>query len=300
MNVLAALAWGLGGGLLVWLLSTTLITRWPSLQVPLRGLALLIWAWFGWTALVLAFQRYILYPAPSGAGPRPQITGALQLDVPYAEGPIEGWLVPGQGVTARTPGPVIIYTHGNAELAEHTLEWLRPYRARGWSVALLEYRGYGRVPGRPSQAHIVADAVKFYDQLAAHPLIDPQRVVFHGRSLGGGVAVALHAQRPAAALILESTFTSVRAFAAQFFAPEFLVLDPWPTLEVLQSAEVPVLIFHGTQDTVIPVAHGHALARAARHGTYIERTCGHNDCPSDAPYWQAIDTHLAQVRPHAR
>ncbi|GJQ28773.1 MAG: alpha/beta hydrolase [Phycisphaerae bacterium] len=240
----------------------------------------------------MLFPRQYTHLRPNTTPP----TGAESLWITLPDGArVEGWFRPGNGRSASSPGPALLYCHGNAELIDDNTEYLRAYAARGLSVLLIEYPGYGRSQGEPSQDSITAAGVAFFDLLAARPEVDPARLVIHGKSLGGGVAAQIAARRPAAALILESTFTSVAAFAGEYFMPQWLVKHPFRTDEVLRGFDRPVLIFHGTQDEIIPVAHGRALASIRPDATYLETPGGHNDYPPDPnAYWAGIDGFLAQ------
>lgn len=206
---------------------------------------------------------------------------------------VEGWFAPGRGCTPAAPGPAVIYCHGNAELIDDNTDYIRAYTTRGVSILLIEYPGYGRSTGTPSQGSITDAGVKFYDSLAARPEVDPARIVLHGKSLGGGVAAQLLAKRPAAAVILESTFTSVASFAGDYYMPQFLVRHPFRTDDVLKRSKAPVLLFHGRDDEIIPVAHGRALAALRPDAIYVETDGHHNDYPPDPrAYWSEIEKFL--------
>jgi fermentation-respiration switch protein FrsA (DUF1100 family) len=152
-------------------------------------------------------------------------------------------------------------------------------------VLIVEYPGYGIAEGSPSQDSITNAVVAGYDWLRSRSEIDGARIVGYGRSLGGGAVAQLAARRPLAALILESSFTSVRAFARQYLAPGILVRDPFDTLEALATYRRPLLVLHGARDTIAPPAHGRTLAAAVPGATFVEMPCGHNDC--ERP-WAAI------------
>ena len=172
------------------------------------------------------------------------------------------------------------------------------YGKIGVSVFLPEYRGYGRSAGKPSEKEIAADMIRFYDLLIRRADVDPSRIVFHGRSVGGGVAADLATRRTPAALILESTFSSIAAMALKFGAPPFLLKHPFRTDRVVEGLDVPMLIFHGTRDTVVPVSHGRRLHKLARGSTYVEYNSDHNDFPGEGneeAYWREIQAFL--VRP---
>ena len=230
-------------------------------------------------AMVLGLQRPVTYPRPPRPSAAPALpAGALQVWL----GPNRDWeawlLQPSAGTRAA---PLIIYTHGNGELIDH---WLAPFAAMtdaGVAVLLVEYPGYGRSGGRPTHASITSAIIAAYDFARGRPEIDVQRIVAYGRSLGGAAACALAAERPVAALILESTFTSM-ADLMPWFVPRALVLDPFDSLAVIAAGAPPVLVLHGVRDRVIPFAHGEMLARAA--GTEpIPLPCGHNRCPRQWP-----------------
>ena len=159
-------------------------------------------------------------------------------------------------------------------------------------MLLLEYPGYGRSEGRPSQRSIT-EAILAADAWARQqPRIDASRIIPYGRSLGGSAAAILAAERPAPALILESAFTSARAFARQFGAPGFLVRDPLDTLAAVGRFRGPVLVLHGDHDEIVPLDHGRTLAAASPRATFRPLPCGHNDCPRPwAEVRRFLDVH---------
>ena len=95
------------------------------------------------------------------------------------------------------------------------------------------------------------------------------------------------------ALILKSTFISIRSMASTFFVPGFLAKDPFDNLTVVKSYSKPVLIIHGKYDEIIPYSHGVALYKAAKNGKMITYDCGHNDCPPNwEVFWRDIELFL--------
>jgi fermentation-respiration switch protein FrsA (DUF1100 family) len=147
------------------------------------------------------------------------------------------------------------------------------------SILLVEYPGYGRSSGTPSEASIARAMVAAYDWAPRGPASTAARILGWGRSLGGGAICALARERPLAALVLESTFTSVHAIARQLFGvPGFLVRDRFDNLEVVRG-------FRGADPAVprrtrpsIPLEHARALHAAAAHSELHVLPCGHNDC----------------------
>ena len=228
-----------------------------------------------WTLLFFV-QRSLIYPRPALATvpSRPADAEEVWLDLP--SGRTEAWLLPARG-TARGPAPVLLFAHGNAELIDHWADAFEPARARGLAVLLVEYPGYGRSAGVPTQSTIAAAMAAAYDWVATRPSLDPVRIVAYGRSLGGGAVSTLVPERRPVALILESAFTDTRRFARNVGAPALLVRDQFDNRAALLKYHGPVLVLHGEHDDIVPVEHGEALAAAA--GVELHRMpCGHNDC----------------------
>jgi uncharacterized protein len=242
-----------------------------------------------WIGLLFVAQRRLLY-FPRRAVDAPSGERLQVVPLTTSAGPVEAIYLP--AISSHDgPFPLLIFTHGNAELAD---DWVKPFEiVRLWecAVLLVEYPGYGRSAGAPTEVSIVETILAAYDWARTRPEIDSSRIVPYGRSLGGGAATRLAKERPVAALILESTFTSIRAFAPRYFAPGFIVRDVFDNIAGLQRYRGPLLIIHGAYDATVPVAHGRALAAAVKEAEYIELPCGHNDCPLQ---WRVIHTFLAK------
>ncbi len=250
-----------------------------------------------WYATLYFYQDRMLFPADLAPPPMPGAPrNTTVLTIPAdGGGKVEAWLLPAPNANADRPAPLVIYFHGNAELIDFQDEIAGGYRRLGFAVLLPEYRGYGRSAGRPSQTAIVADAVQFLDEALKRPDVDRARVVIHGRSVGGGVAAQVAARRRPAAMILESTFTSIGSMARGYGGPAFLARHPFRTDRILPTLNVPLLLFHGTRDSIIPVAHGRKLHALVPQATYVEYDCDHNDFPgrgNDKAYWQTIERFL--------
>jgi fermentation-respiration switch protein FrsA (DUF1100 family) len=255
-----------------------------------RRIAVRILAWYlVWICMALVLQRAVLFPrsyAQTMDSPGEGVVGLEQIWLETDEGNVEGWFVPGRGVTADRPGPLVIYAHGNAEVIDYFPYVLAPYTARGVSLMLIEFRGYGRSAGSPSQKRITEDYVHFYDLIATRPEVDRDRIIFHGRSVGAGVVCSLARHRSPAMMILQSPFSSVRSMMARYLVPPFLCLDPFDNAAVVRQFDGPILIMHGRRDEVIPFAHGRSLHALATAGVFSEFDCGHNDFPTDSDrYW---------------
>ena len=249
------------------------------------------------TALLLAviggllyLQQWGTFPAPPAASQRPEALAAAHgedfwFDVDGTR--VEAWLLPG---AAPGPAPLLVYTHGNGELIDFWADRFEPIRAAGIHVLLVEYPGYGRSGRRPTEQRITATLLAAFDRVAADPRVDAKRIIGHGRSLGGGAIAQLAARRPLAALILESTFTSVTDMVRGHGVPDWLIIKRFDTRAVLSGYHGPVLILHGSHDVNVPVANAHALKAVAPNAALHLLDCGHNDCP---PQWELVLSFLA-------
>lgn len=266
----------------------------PAPTGPLRTAA-------KWTLIVLALlaayaiipgmflEDMMLFPrqyAPR-APARPPYPGSVLLTRDIGGGEkVEAIFVP---ATSRS-APLVVYFHGNAEIQDLQPHIVDGYGRLGFNVLLPEYRGYGRSGGQPSQETIRSDATHFVDEASKLPSVAPERLVIHGRSLGGGAAADLARVRPPQAMVLESTFLSVPAMAWGIGIPGFMAKNKFLTDEVVKAASFPMLIFHGDVDDVIPVSHGRKLRDLNPRVTYVEYHCAHNDFPgaNDDDYWNRI------------
>ncbi len=251
-------------------------------MIKIAGLILLIYVFY--SGFLFLIQRKIMFPGymidlpPKG---EVNVPGMEKIWLKIGGEKIESWYlqpITKQGVQSA---PAVIFAHGNGELIDFWPNELNRFTNLGIGVLLVEYPGYGRSTGPQSQSSITEAFVTAYDTLCARADVEASKIILVGRSLGGGAVCALAAKRPAAALILMSTFTSARSFAKKYLIPGFLARDPFDNLFVVRSFYGPVLIMHGKRDEVIPYKHGLALHRVAKNGKMITYDSGHNDSPPD-------------------
>jgi pimeloyl-ACP methyl ester carboxylesterase len=259
----------------------------------------ILWPLLLYTAycgLLFLLQRQIMFPRyqiPQPVQDGQPIAGLEKFWLDTDSGKVEAWFIPPDNYQSATPAPVVIFGHGNGELIDFWPEELRKFNRLGVAVIMVEYPGYGRSAGTPTEQSITHTFVAAYDMLISRKDVDPSRIIFLGRSLGGGAVCALARHKPSAALILMSTFTSANSFAKKFLVPPFMVRDPFDNLTVVKNYPNPVLIIHGKHDTIIPYAHGKALHQAAKKGEMITYNAGHNDCPPDwNVFWRDVEGFL--------
>ena len=271
--------------------------RWRLRRILARIPVYLAIAWVTWCAAIYFFQDKLVFPRDLAPQPAParDVLPQNVIAVTTEDGrSVEGWFTPARGATASQPAPAVLSFHGNAEIIDFQDRVPPLWRQLGVSLLMSEYRGYGRAKhaGVPSQDALVADGVRFYDELIKRPDVDRSRIIIHGYSLGGGVAAQVAARRKPAALILEATFTSMADFAWGYGVPPFLSRHPFHTDEVLPQLGVPIFISHGRADSIVPVSHGRRLHAIVPDSTYVELDCGHLDLPGDGPN----DAYREQIR----
>ena len=262
------------------------------------GWAILLYAIY--CAVLFAFQRQMIFPrglVPPGQFSVPDNLIVEKIWLNTADGSvIESWYLPPVATTASTRSPAVIFAHGNAELIDFCSSEMLPFTTLGIGVLLVEYPGYGRSSGTPSQKNITAALETAYDVLTAREDIDPSKIIFYGRSIGGGAVCALAAARPAAAMILTSTFISIQAMAVKYLVPGFLIKDPFDNLTVVRNFPGPIMIVHGRYDEIIPFRHGEMLRQAAKQSYFVAYDCGHNDCPPDwIIFWKDVEKFLHEA-----
>ena len=233
-------------------------------------------------SLVLIFfgQRRLIFPGSSAEGAGPEAVGGERVWLEDGAGRTEAWWLPAR--RGAEGGSLLLYAHGNGELIDHWAEAFEPARVRGVAVLLVEYPGYGRSGGSPSEHSIRTTMAAAFDHAVRERGIAPARIVGWGRSLGGGAVCALAQERPLAALVLESTFVSIVSMAQRMGLPallaRLLVRDGFDNLNALRRFAGPVLLLHGTRDDLIPPAEAEALHDAAPGAELHWLPCGHNDC----------------------
>ncbi len=171
---------------------------------------------------------------------------------------LSAWFMP-----ANAPKGALLYLHGNSG---NLCDWIHAvdrYVWAGYHVLLVDYRGYGRSEGKPTEKGLYLDTEAAWDWISKRAAAERLDTFVLGKSLGSGVAthLAAHvasARSPMAGLILDSPFTSMREVVALHAKPlpRLLVPKMFESLAKFPGISAPTLILHGDDDTLIPVSHG--------------------------------------------
>ncbi len=237
-------------------------------------------------------------PATLEATPADVQLAYEEIWLPVGDGQIHSWWIP-----AAAGSPIILYLHGNGSNLGDLINRARRFHQWGYGVLLIDYRGYGRSSGPfPNEARVYEDAEAAWRYLSEQAPAD--RIVLYGRSIGGAIAVHLASQHPeAAGLILESSFTSLQAVVgrsplAAIFPLDRLINQRFDSLSKVRSLPAPLLLLHGTADTVVPADMSQTLYDAAPGPKTLLWIDGadHNNLPElgGDRYAEAIQTFVAQ------
>ena len=173
---------------------------------------------------------------------------------------IDAWYVP------RTDSPyALLFLHGNSDNLSDIVPTLRFFHRMGLNTLAIDYRGYGRSGGSPSERGTLLDAEAAWNHLLADRGFSGDHVVVLGRSLGGAVAAWLASRHRPAGVVLESTFSDLPTLARQqypYLPVGLLLRHRYPTIERIPSIEAPILVVHSRDDEVIPFAHAERLLAA--------------------------------------
>lgn len=240
---------------------------------PSRGAAFLLLACLAGCANGMFYQ-----PAREAAG-SPASFGLAYEEVSFRSRDgtaLSGWFVPAVGKAKGT----VVHFHGNAENMASHFSYVNWLPSEGFNVFTFDYRGYGASEGTPDRRGVFEDCIAAVEAVRSRPGVDPDALLLLGQSLGGANAAALAGEGRGAGVIavaIDSAFHSYRLIARDKIRDiPVLSLLRWPLSFLVVTdghspgpvvgriSPVPLLIFHGTDDAVVPFRHGQMLFEAAK------------------------------------
>lgn len=255
-------------------------------------------------SLALALYAY-LYFAQEGLIFKPQNTGRdvyrIRAGYPAAEAVsvrtsdnivLRGWFLKNPEMEKA---PMLVYFAGNADEASEFLSdsvWIK-----GWSLLLMNYRGYGLSEGRPAEKDLFNDAVLVYDLFSRRNDVDASKIVALGRSLGTGVAVYLAHERPLKGVILVSPYDSIKSVAQEIhpYAPvSLLIKHPFDALSLAPAVKTTLLAFVAADDDTIRPHHSMRLIKSwgGKSIVKIIDGAGHNSILESGEYRKGVQGFL--------
>lgn len=174
---------------------------------------------------------------------------------------------------------IVLFLHGNAGNLKtwftHADFWL----STGYDVLMPDYRGFGKSTGHiESESQLNDDVLRAWNFVA--PNYKNKKHVIYGRSLGTGLATKLATEVPTDLVVLVSPYESMTKIAKKYYpwVPSFVLRYPLPTEEMLPGVRSKILLIHGTDDQLIPVAHSRNLQKLNPNAHLVEIPgAGHGD-----------------------
>ncbi|MCB0543269.1 MAG: alpha/beta hydrolase [Saprospiraceae bacterium] len=192
---------------------------------------------------------------------------------------------------------VVLYFHGNRDNLRRWGAMHRDFTPLGYDFLAPDYRGYGKSTGEPDEQHYYKDALLIYKWLRKKYL--PEEIVLYGRSLGTAMATYLAARAEARMLVLETPFDNIQGLLSSHLRsnePPFEPAFRFPNDRYLREARLPVLIFHGTRDRVVPYASAANLKPLLKPGDEFVTIDGgsHNNLGEYQEYREHLQRWLRQ------
>lgn len=247
--------------------------------------------WFERTSLFHPERELTFHPA--GAGMK-----YVDLTLTASDGvAINAWHLPG-----KAGAPTLLFLHGNGGNLSHRVEKLKLLTRSGAEVLIIDYRGYGKSSGVPTEKGTYRDAEAAYLYLTKDLSRQPRSIFLYGESLGAAIAVDLARRRPVAGVILESPFTSILDMAAEVIAwypARWLSTFRYDSAAKIAEVNAPLLILHSPFDATVPYRMGRRLFELAREPkVFFDLKGGHNDGyeMSGEAYLKAVESFVDRHR----
>jgi hypothetical protein len=221
----------------------------------------------GVVGMFWAFQRSMMYfpdisPVPSADE---ALSGGQEVYLQTSDGlALEAWFAPPDPQVEDRELAVLV-APGNAANRYNRVGLAEALQAQGFSVLLMDYRGYSTNPGRPTQEGLIRDGLAAVEALEEQGF-SPERTIYFGESLGGGVVAALLTERPPAGVVFRSPFTELADVGRHHYPwlPVRTILrDKFPVIDHVREAQVPISVIRARYDSVVPTELSAQVAEAA-------------------------------------
>jgi len=148
---------------------------------------------------------------------------------------------------------VVLYFHGNKQNIERYAKFATNFTRKGYEVWMEDYPGFGKSTGSRTEEKLYRQAMLIYQ--LANTRYKSENVVLYGKSFGTGIASYLASEKECQQLILETPYYSIPDLFSSYapiYPAALMAKYSIPVNEYLQKVKVPITIFHGTSDEVIP------------------------------------------------
>jgi uncharacterized protein len=262
-------------------------------------LFIVITAWILLSLLIYFYQPKLIYFPHKEVEATPEFI-SLDYDnitlTTIDEVELNAWWIPHPDARAT-----LLFLHGNAGNISHRLDSINIFHQLGLSVLIIDYRGYGKSNGTPSEQGTYIDAETAWTYLTQKQNIPSNNIIIFGRSLGGAVATWLAEKYNSTGLIIESSFTSIADIGKHYYPylpTSLLARIKYPSKNRISNVKSSILFIHSRNDEIIPFEHGQLLFEAASESkTFLEINGGHNDgfITSGDKYSNGIEIFISNI-----
>jgi len=248
------------------------------------------------TVLFFLQDYFLFHPVKLGRGYRYQFnTSFAEVDIPFNKSDTINMVkfFPADSIRKG----VVIYFHGNKENINRYAKFAGNFTKHGYEVWMEDYPGFGKSIGERNEEILYQQASKIYTM--ALDKYTKEHIIIFGKSFGTGIAAQLASVKHCRQLILETPYYSIPDLFncyALIYPTTNMTNYKIPTYQYLQKIKVPVIIFHGTDDGVIPYPCAvklKAVLKPSDEFITIENGTHHN--LNDFPlFHQKLDSLLAQ------
>jgi len=194
----------------------------------------------------------------------------------------------------------LLFFHGNAGNIGDRIDKLQLLYQAGLNIFIIDYRGFGKSRGRPSEPGFYRDAFAAYDYLLNTINVKPEQIVLYGESLGTAIAVDLAFHRKVKALILEDAFSCGWDMAVKIypFLPGFIFSNSFDSLTKIKEINAQKLFIHSRDDEIVPFNLAKKLYdRAKGPKEFLETRGDHNNAflSSQQSYISSISTFIEKL-----
>ncbi|HBE59526.1 MAG TPA: phospholipase [Cyanobacteria bacterium UBA11149] len=283
----------------------------PVLQLFLALVGIFAIAYFFIGVLLLVCQNRLLFFPSREIQTMPGDVGLVYEDVWLSvsnevgkEERLHGWWIPG----AFARDNFLLYLHGNGENIGANVHHAKRFQELGFSVFLIDYRGYGQSEGRfPVEKRVYQDAEVAWNYLVRERGIRVKDIFIYGHSLGGAIAIDLASRHPdMAGAIVQSSFTSIwdmldfQPIYYRLFPKRLFIHQRFDSISKVKSLRMPILLIHGICDRTVPATMSQALfdGITAPKELWLVPDAAHNNVASVSgwQYQDKIKEFLARVR----
>lgn len=198
-------------------------------------------------------------------------------------------------IESKGANKIVLFFHGNAGNAYHRIPDAYALSLSGINVLLVDYRGYGKSEGKPSEQGLYKDAEAAYDYLIDKRQYTPKDIFLLGRSIGTSAAIHLAQDRQPGGLILITPLSSGKQMATTMGLGwlSWLVGPVFDNIQKIRKANAPTLVIHGDKDEIIPFSMGEEIYKTApaKNKQFMRiKGGGHNDLTQVAGpgFWASV------------